>query len=73
MHKRIQIISQNMKKTREENHLSFSQMAKLLGVKESSVRKLEQGELAEDIYLDILFIIEREFGIEPWLFISKII
>ncbi len=73
MDKKVKFLSQNVKKIREENGLSISQMAKLLEVKTSSIIKLEQGELAEDIYLDILFIIEREFGIEPRRILSEMI
>ncbi len=63
---RTEKLSQNLKKIRNENNLSTSQMAHILNVACEDYEKLEKGVLSDTLGVDILFYAEREFGIEAY-------
>ena len=65
----INILAQNMRVLRENNGLSKKEMAKRLGIGVCSLSKLESGILPKRLSVEVIFVIERDFGVEAHRFI----
>ena len=65
----INILCQNIKILREKNKLSKKEMAKRLGMGVCTLSKLEKGILPKRLSVEMLFVIERDFGIEAHRFV----
>ena len=63
------ILCKNIKILREKNKLSKKEMAKCLGIGVIALSKLESGILPKRLSVKILFLIERDFGIEAHRFV----
>lgn len=50
---------------REKHGLSNDEMAKILGISSDSLNKIENGELPPLISVDVIFNIQKHFGILP--------
>jgi transcriptional regulator with XRE-family HTH domain len=59
------IFCENIKRIREENHLSHAEMGKRLRVGKDTVITLESGVIPSRLSCAILFRIQEEFGIHP--------
>lgn len=63
--KEIHIFCKNIKRLRETERLTQKEMAERLGIGVSSLIKLEKGILPPRLTCEILFCIQRRFGIPP--------
>ena len=59
------VFCENIKRIREENHLSYAEMGKRLRVGKDTVLTLESGVIPSRLSCGILFRIQKEFGIHP--------
>lgn len=59
------VFAHNIAYLRKKNGLTKKEMAKLLGIGEGSLSKIEKGECPEKLNLRIVYDIERLFGISP--------
>ncbi len=58
------IFGNNIRNLRESHGLSEKEMAKRVGISAAELSKLESGIIPPHIMLDLLFVIEREFGVK---------
>ncbi len=71
--KEFENFAYNIKSLRVKNNLSLNSMAEKLKIDESTLTLLEKGELPEEVTVEILFLIRREFGVSPKDMFGKII
>lgn len=62
--KEIEAFLINVKKLRIENHLSKNKMAKKLNISVYTLNKIENGILPPKLTVEIVFKINKEFGIK---------
>ncbi len=67
----IKIFSKNIKYLRKSRGITQKEMAKLLGIGAKSLSRLEKGELPSHLMVGVLFVLEREFGIESYRFLCE--
>ena len=67
----IDVFTENITYLRKENNLSLKQMSEILNISTYCIRKIEKGILPHNLKVDILFKIEKHFGIFPQIFVSK--
>ena len=61
----VQILCQNIKLLRQKHNLSKTQMSQILGVSIKTLNRLEDGFLPPRISCELIFRIQRQFGIQP--------
>ena len=61
----VQILCQNIKFLRQKHNLSKTQMSQILGVSIKTLNRLEDGFLPPRISCELIFRIQRQFGIQP--------
>ena len=59
------ILCQNIKFLRQKHNLSKTQMSQFLGVSIKTLNRLEDGILPPRISCELIFRIQRQFGIQP--------
>lgn len=59
----IQTLCENIRKLRHQNDLSIEEMAARLNISEEMLTTLENGRLPDDLEVESLVRIEKEFGI----------
>ena len=67
----VEILSKNIKCLRKTNGMTKKEMAKLLGIGEGTLSKLENGVLPPRLTVEILFVLEREFDIQAHRFLRE--
>ena len=67
----MQNVAHNIRWLREKNKLTQSEMAKLLSVSPTSLRKIERGELPPRLRVLVPFNVSSRFGISPADLFSK--
>ena len=67
----IMLFCENIKSIRKTNKLSKKEMAKLIGIGTKSLTLIENGRLPPKLGCDVLFEIQKEFGIAPKTIFSK--
>jgi DNA-binding XRE family transcriptional regulator len=67
----IMIFCENIKSIRKTNKLSKKEMAKLIDIGTKSLTLIENGRLPPKLGCDVLFEIQKEFGIAPKTMFSK--
>lgn len=67
----ITLFCENIKALRKINKLSKKDMAKLIGIGTKSLTLIENGRLPPKLGCDVLFKIQKEFGIAPQTMFSK--
>lgn len=67
----IEILSKNVKYLRKSRGITQKEMAKILGIGVGSLSKLEKGKLPPRLCVDVLFIMERAFGIKSYRFLCE--
>ena len=63
--KYIENLCKNIKLMRTQNNFTQQEMAKILGIGLSSLKKLEEGTVPSLLGINILFIINNIFGVAP--------
>ncbi len=63
--KEFENFAYNIKSLRMKNNLLLNSMAQLLNIDEEALIKIENGELPEEVTVEILFLISKEFGVLP--------
>ena len=67
----IMLFCENIKSIRKTNKLSKKEMAKLIGTGTKSLTLIENGRLPPKLGCNVLFEIQKEFGIAPKTMFSK--
>lgn len=67
----IMLFCENIKSIRKTNKLSKKEMAKLIGIGTKSLTLIENGRLPPKLGCDVLFEIQKKFGIAPKTIFSK--
>ena len=67
----IMLFCENIKSIRKTNKLSKKEMAKLIDIGTKSLTLIENGRLPPKLGCDVLFKIQKEFGIAPKTMFSK--
>ena len=62
---------ENLKYLRNINRLSKKEMAGRIKIGVKSLSKIEKGELPPRLMVDVLFELERSFGVEAYRFLLK--
>ena len=71
--KEFENFAYNIKSLRQKNNLSVSSMAQLLNINKEALIKIENGELPEEVTVEILTLIRKEFGVLPKDMFGRII
>ena len=71
--KEFENFAYNIKSLRQKNNLSVSSMAQLLNINKEALIKIENGELTEEVTVEILTLIRKEFGVLPKDMFGRII
>lgn len=61
----LQTFAHNVAWLREHYGLSKSEMARIMGIGVSSLNKIERGEIPPRLGVDVLFAIQKHFGMSP--------
>ena len=69
--KEFAILFQNIAWLRKYHRISKKRMAKLLGIGVWSLNKIEKGELPPRLGINIVFAVEKHFGIRPTVQLSQ--
>ena len=67
----IMFFCENIKALRKINNLSKKEMAKLIGIGTKSLTLIENGRLPPRLGCDVLFEIQKNFGIAPKTMFSE--
>ena len=67
----IMLFCENIKSIRKTNKITKKEMAKLIGIGTKSLTLIENGRLPPRLGCDVLFEIQKEFGIAPKTMFSK--
>ena len=67
----IMFFCENIKALRKINNLSKKEMAKLIGIGTKSLTLIENGRLPPRLGCDVLFEIQKKFGIVPKTMFSE--
>ena len=71
--KEIYVLTQNIRILRKKHSLTKQEMARILKIGTGSLRKLENGELPQKLSVEVLFEIQRYFGISPYNMFSQVL
>jgi len=69
--KDFEILFYNITWLRKHHGLSKKRMAKMLGIGLWSLNKIEKGELPPKLGIDIVFAVQKHFGIHPTTQLSQ--
>lgn len=60
----VRAFCRNIVALREQNHLSVEDMAKIMKISSEALVSVEKGEFTDDVPFDVVFRIEKYFGIK---------
>ena len=69
----FEILFLNITFLRKHHRISKKQMAKLLGIGLWSLNKIEKGKLPPRLGINIVFAIQKHFGIHPTVQLSQLL
>ena len=62
----VKAFCQNIIVLREKNDMSIEDMAEIMGISPNALESVEKGKLLDDVPFDVVFRIEKYFGIKAY-------
>ena len=69
----IKIFCTNLKSLRKRNGLTYDEMAKILKISPENLEMVENGIFPDDVPFDIVFYIQRHFGVSVQMIFKELI